>query len=166
MEYAKNADLVVHECFVAVPSLIEKFKFTPQTALAVGTQVHTPPEAFGKVMSLVKPRMAVAYHFFKDFDTTAEINDRIRTTYDGPLSLAEDFMVWNVTKDDIRVRMAVVSEEVWPPPATEKPMPPDPSRRIPFSKEIAGGKLDVLEVLQPIYDEINEQYGTNEKPGN
>ena len=64
------------------------------------------------------------FYFFKDFDTTAEINDRIRTTYDGPLSLAEDFMVWNVTKDDIRVRMAVVNEEVWPPPATEKAQPP------------------------------------------
>ena len=50
--------------------------------------------------------MAVAYHFFKDFDTTASINDRIRTTYDGPLSLAEDYMVWNITKDDIRVRLA------------------------------------------------------------
>jgi len=23
----------------------------------------------------------------------------------------------------------------------------------------------VLDVIQPIYDEINEQYGTNEKPG-
>jgi ribonuclease Z len=165
VKYAKNADLAIHECFVAVPSLIEKFKFTPQTALLVGTQVHTPPEGFGKVMSMIKPRMAVAYHFFKDFDTTASINDRIRSTYDGPLSLAQDFMVWNVTKDEIRVRMAIVNEEVWPPPATEKPMLPDPSRRIPFSKEIAGGRLDVLDVLQPIYDEINEQYGTNEKPG-
>ncbi len=166
VKYAKNADLVIHECFVAVPSLFEKFKFTPQTALAVGTQVHTPPEGFGKVMSMIKPRMAVAYHFFKDFDTTASINDRIRSTYDGPLSLAQDFMVWNVTKDEIRVRMAVVNEEVWPPPATEKPMLPDPSRRIPFSKEIAGGRLDVADVLQPIYDEINEKYGTDEKPGN
>jgi ribonuclease Z len=166
VEHAQNADLAIHECFVAVPSLIEKFKFTPQTALAVGTQVHTPPEGFGKVMSLIKPRMAVAYHFFKDFDTTASINDRIRSTYDGPLSLAQDFMVWNVTKDEIRVRMAVVSEEVWPPPASEKPVPPDPSRRIPFSDMIAGGRLDVLDVLQPIYDEINEEYGTNEKPGN
>jgi ribonuclease Z len=165
VKYAKNADLAIHECFVAVPSLIEKFKFTPQTALLVGTQVHTPPEGFGKVMSMIKPRMAVAYHFFKDFDTTASINDRIRSTYDGPLSLAQDYMVWNVTKDEIRVRMAIVNEEVWPPPATEKPEMPDPSRRIPFSKEIAGGRLDVLDVLQPIYDEINEQYGTNEKPG-
>jgi ribonuclease Z len=164
VEYAKNADLVIHECFISVPSLIEKFKFVPQTALLVGTQAHTPPEGFGKVMSMIKPRMAVAYHFFKDFDTTATINDRIRSTYGGPLSLAQDFMVWNVTKEKITVRMAIVNEEVWPPPATEKPQQPDSSRRIPFSDMIAGGKLDVKDVLQPIYDEINKKYGTNEKP--
>jgi ribonuclease Z len=164
VEYAKGADLSIHECFIAVPTMIEKFKFTPQSALAVATQIHTAPEAFGKVMSLTRPRMAAAYHFFKDFDTAAEINDRIRTTYDGPLSLAEDFMVWNITKDDIRVRMALVNEEVWPPPATEKPMPPDPSGRIPYSKQILDGKLDVLDVIQPIYDEINKEYGLNEKP--
>jgi ribonuclease Z len=163
-EHAKGADLSIHECFIAVPTMIEKFRFTPESALVVATQIDAPPEAFGKVMSLTKPRMAVAYRFFKDFDTTATINDRIRTTYDGPLRLAEDFMVRNVTKDDVRVRMAGVSEEVWPPPASGKPMPPDPSRRIPYSKEILDGKLDVLDVIQPVYDEINEQYGTNEKP--
>ena len=120
-EYAKDADLAIHECFIAVPDMITKFKFTPQSALQVGTQIHTAPEAFGKVMSRIKPRMAVAYHFFNDFDTSTSIYERIRTTYDGPLSLAEDYMVWNITKDDIRVRMAAVDEDVWPPPATEKP---------------------------------------------
>jgi ribonuclease Z len=58
--------LAIHECFIAVPDMIEKFKFTAQSALSVGTQIHTAPEAFGKVMSMIKPRMAVAYHFFKD----------------------------------------------------------------------------------------------------
>jgi ribonuclease Z len=48
VKYAKDADLAIHECFIAVPSLIEKFRFTPQTALAVGTQVHTPPKASEK----------------------------------------------------------------------------------------------------------------------
>jgi len=162
-EYAKDADLAIHECFIAVPDMITKFKFTPQSALAVGTQIHTAPEAFGKVMSRIKPRMAVAYHFFKDFDTTASINDRIRTTYDGPLSLAEDYMVWNITKDDIRVRLAIIDEDVWPPPATEKPQKPDPSIRIPYSDEIAGGRLDVKDVIQPTYDAINKEYGLNEK---
>ena len=58
----------------------------------------------------------------------------------------------------------MVSEEVWPPPASEKPVPPDPSRRIPFSDMINGGRLDVDEVVQPIYDEINKKYGLKEKP--
>ncbi len=111
-EYALDADLAIHECFIAVPALVTKMGFTPETALLVGTQIHTAPEAFGKVMSAIQPRMAVAYHFFKDFDTTGDIFERIRKTYDGPLSLAEDFMVWNVTQDTIRVRMAVLVEVV------------------------------------------------------
>jgi ribonuclease Z len=162
-EYAKDADLAIHECFIAVPELIDKFKFTPQGALSVGTQVHTAPEAFGKMMSIIKPRMAVAYHFFNDFDTVGAISDRIRSTYDGPLSLSEDYMVWNVTKDDIRVRMAIVDEAVWPPPPSEKPLVPDPSLRIPYSDMIAGGRYDMKSVLQPTYDEINEKYGLDEK---
>ena len=162
-EYATGADLAIHECFVTVPDMITKFGFTPQGALSVATQIHTAPEAFGKMMSVIKPRMAVAYHFFKDFDTTASINDRVRTTYDGPLSLAVDYMVWNITKDDIRVRMAKVDEDVWPPPATEEPLVPDPSLRIPYSEMIANGKYDMNDVIQPIYDETNKKYGLNEK---
>ena len=163
VEYAKDADLAIHECFITVPALVEKFKFTPQGALDVGTQVHTAPEAFGKMMSMVKPRMAVAYHFFNDFDTTPDIERRVRTTYDGPLSLATDYMVWNITKDDIRVRMAIYDEAVWPPTPSEKPQVPDPKLRIPFSDFIDDGKYDMKAVIQPIYDETNKKYGLSEK---
>jgi ribonuclease Z len=105
----------------------------------------------------------VAYHFFKDFDTTAGINDRVRTTYDGPLSYAEDYMVWNITKDDFRVRMAIYDQDVWPPPATEEPQVPDPGQRIPYSEFIVGGKYDMSDVIQPTYDAINKEYGLSEK---
>ena len=131
-EYAKDADLAIHECFITVPALVEKFKFTPQGALSVGTQVHTAPEAFGKIMSIIKPRMAVAFHFFNDFDTAPDIERRIRTTYDGPLSLSTDYMVWNITKDEIRTRMTVFDEDVWPPQPTEKPQVPDPNTQNSF----------------------------------
>jgi ribonuclease Z len=80
-----------------------------------------------------------------------------------PLSLAKDYMVWNVTKDDIRVRMAIIDEDVWPPPATEEPLVPDLSLRIPYSEMIASGKYDMKDVIQPIYDETNKKYGLNEK---
>ena len=53
---AKGADLVIHECFITVPDLVAKYRLTPEAALQVGTQIHTAPEAFGKVMSMVKPR--------------------------------------------------------------------------------------------------------------
>jgi ribonuclease Z len=174
VKYAKDADLVVHECFVAAPDLVRKMRFTPEQALLVGTQIHTAPEAFGKVMSEVKPRMAVAYHFFKDFDTTASVNDRIRTTYDGPLSLAEDFMVWNITKDDIRVRMAVVEEATWAPPLAGKAQPPGgdadreqfskdagvPVDAIKYSKFIIDGRWgEVDEVLRGVYKEASEAVG-------
>jgi len=173
-EYAKDADLAIHECFVAVPTMISKMGFTPESALLVGTQIHTAPEAFGKVMTEIRPRMAVAYHFFKDFDTTAEVNDRIRTTYDGPLSLAEDFMVWNITEEEIRVRMAVVEEATWSPPLAGEAQPPGgdadrekfsentgiPVESILYSDFVIGGKWDgVDESLRGIYKEAGEALG-------
>jgi len=51
-KYAKDADLAIHECFIAVPDLVAKYNLTPEAALQVGTQIHTAPEAFGKIMSL------------------------------------------------------------------------------------------------------------------
>jgi len=68
---------VVHECFIAVPDIVKKLGFTPESALLVGTQIHTAPEAFGKVMSEVKPRMAIAYHFFKDFASWSGTSPRM-----------------------------------------------------------------------------------------
>ena len=69
------------------------------------------------------------------------------------------------TKKDIRVRMAGVMEDVWPPKPATKVQPPDPKLRIKKSDFIKGGKLDVKDVIQPIYDEINKKYGLQEKPG-
>ena len=57
----------------------------------------------------------------------------------------------------------IFDENVWPPPATEKPQLPDPSLRIPYSKFIADGRYDMKAVIQPTYDEINKKYGINEK---
>ncbi len=174
VDYAKDADIAIHECFVAVPDLVTKMRFTPEQALLVGTQIHTAPEAFGKVMQQIQPRMAVAYHFFKDFDTTAQVNARIRSTYGGPLSLAEDFMVWNITKDDIRVRMAVVEEATWAPPlAGAAQAPGGDADRKQFSKDagvsfealtysdfvIEGRWGEVDDVLRGVYGEASEALG-------
>lgn len=172
VEYAKDADLAIHECFIAVPELVKKMGFTPESALLVGTQVHAAPEAFGKVMSEIKPRMAVAYHFFNDFDTSLSVYERIRKTYDGPLSLSQDFMVWNITKDNIKVRMAATEERTWAPPPAAPAQPPKMEDRTAFAKEVGlseesmafseftkSGFWNVDDALRPIYEEASEVLG-------
>ena len=120
-------------------------------------------------MSAVKPRLAVAYHFFKDFDTTGAVYERIRQTYDGPLDLAEDFMVWNVTKDKITTRMAIVEEATWSPPWTMTPAVPQMEDRkrfeerlgttIGFSEFTKSGFWNVDDVLKPIYKNASDKFG-------
>ena len=164
IKYAADADLAIHECFITVPDLISKFGFSVSNALEVGTQIHTAPEAFGKVMSLIKPRMAVAYHFFNDPDTAPAILEGIRSTYDGPLTMAEDYMVWNITADTITNRMISYNEDAWPPPAPQAPPPVDRSITKYTSDWIVEMNLDVSEQVQTIYDRTNAQYGTDEAP--
>ena len=165
MEHAKGADIAIHECFVTPETLVEKFRWTPQEALNVGTVVHTSPAQFGKVMSLTRPRLAVGYHFFNDFDTAPAVLADIRKTYDGPLALAVDYMVFNVTADETRVRMAVVDEDIYPqPPASGPKVAPDPSKRIGMSKMISDGRVVFRDVIQDLYDRVNTAYGSAEKP--
>ncbi len=161
LKHTKGADIAIHECFITPEDLIKKQKWTPGTALNVGTQVHTSPAQFGKVMSEIKPRMAVGYHFFNDFDTQPHVEEQVRSTYDGPLALAVDYMVFNVTKKNIKVRMAVIDEDIWPQPAVQKKLPPDLSKRIGFSDYISGGRVPYKDVVDKIYSEINKKYGTN-----
>ena len=164
IEHAKDADVAVHECFLPATLLVTKQGFTPSEGLNVGTQAHTSPEQFGKVMSLVKPRLAVGYHFYNDFDTLPEVLERSRRTYDGPIAFAVDYMVFNVTKDDIRVRMSAIDEEAWPMPAQKDKLPPDTAKMIPFSDFTKSGALPMREVVDPIFEEVNDKYGTSVEP--
>jgi len=88
-------------------------------ATYVSTRIHSEPAAFGKVMAAINPRMALGYHSVQSPENNAAIMDGVRKTYDGPLTLARDLMVINVTKENIEVRMAVVDEYVLPPAVTQ-----------------------------------------------
>ena len=164
LDHTKDADIAIHECFLPPTLLVKRQKFPVADALNVGTQVHTSPAMFGKVMSIIEPRMAVGYHFFNDFDTAPEVERLIRMTYDGPLELAVDYMVFNVTKDDIKVRMAVINEDAWPLPSVTEKLPADPSERIGFSEFITSGREVFADVIKRAYDETNQEFGTDVPP--
>ena len=165
LQHTKNADIAIHEAFIPPDLMMGKFGFTPSEAIFVGTQGHTYAAAFGKIMSMTRPRLAVAYHFQNDFDTGPAVRDEIRKTYDGPLDLATDYMVWNVTEDKIRTRMAVPNEESFPAPIQRQKYPPDSLKAYPWTQlSLSGVEPESAAVTNAMIEEFNERHGTDIKP--
>ena len=140
IKHATNADIAIHECFLTPGELVKYYGQAPQTALGVGTQIHTSPQAFGKVMSTIKPRHAIGYHFFNEEGTRYGIYDGVRETYSGPLSLAADNMVWNITRDKITERMTVSPDQAWSVAGPTKPPAPVAGIPDPLSDKMKAGK--------------------------
>ncbi len=114
VEHARSADVVVHDTYNTVEQLVARSGYDERTARKVGTWVHSAPSEAGRVFELVRPRLAVGFHFYNDFDTAPEMESHIRQAWKGPLALAQDLMVINVTREQIVTRMAATSRHVWP----------------------------------------------------
>ncbi len=113
LKEAKNADVVVHESFFT-PEQWGKISGMPyKQSYWVTSIIHTPPQSFGKIMSSIKPRLAVAYHYWNHRDVEFEMHQAIRTTYNGPLVMAADMTVINLKKDHIEVREVTFNHEAW-----------------------------------------------------
>ncbi len=93
-------------------------------------------------MSEVAPKHAVAYHFLNEEATRFALYDNIRETYDGPVSMATDMMMWSITKDRVTERMAVSPDEAWSVPGTARQAPPEKGLPPVFSKFILDGRWD------------------------
>jgi ribonuclease Z len=163
IEHTKGSDISIHESFLPPQLMRSKMKFSPIEALMVSTVAHTSPRQFGKLMSLTKPRLAVGYHFQNDFDTLPTMIEETSLTYDGPLVFAQDNMVFNITKDSIRVREAAIDEDIFAEDATRPKIPPPPPTEPPFSPFIGSGIERFPEIVGPMWDEMNRIEGTNFK---
>ncbi len=157
---ATDADLVIHEAFMSPGDFVDWYGQPPDLAWRACCAFHTSGQAFGKIMSTIKPRHAVAYHFFNEEGTRYNLYGDIRETYDGPLSMATDNMVWNIKADEITERMAVITEEAWSVPGpTRQPGQDTGSRRPVFSDFInAGYWVPAYQAQNPALDRYKEEY--------
>ena len=178
IEMCKDTDLLIHET-MPTPEVLRKFyNQPPQLAWRASAEFHTSPAAAGKFFSITQPRHAVVFHWFNEEGTRYLQYDAVRQTYDGPLSMATDLMVWNVTKDKITERMAVVTEDAWSVPGTAVQPPQEKGRDPIMTEYIMKGRYDVKDsekkmlnefwnkynvVPQPPYDQIYEPKGKPKK---
>ena len=159
VKHAKGADLVVHESSFTPTQFVELCGRDPAATVNVATVLHTFPQAFGKVMSEVRPRHAIAYRVFNDEETCYEVYEAIRQTYGGPLSLATDIMVWNVTEDDIKVCMAKATESAYSVARPRTVPPPEKGIDPLMYYSTLGGRWDVNDVQEEMVKEFNKKYG-------
>ena len=128
-----GVDLLIHETFPSATVYAQKADVPIEQAELVAGQVHTSPTMAGKVFKKAGARMSVMWHFVTDHDTVGPAYQEMRGQYDGPVTIAQDGTVFNITWNAIVVRQAIIDQVARPvigptkvsgPPLTKQPNPP------------------------------------------
>jgi ribonuclease Z len=113
VDAAIGADLLIHECFQS-PAMYAKATGLPlETALNITRLAHTVPDQMGKILDLTRPRMGALWHL----DVTPGVDgvlEELGAHYDGPVTVTQDFTVFNLTKDTVVARQAKVDDAAPP----------------------------------------------------
>lgn len=132
LEQAKGVDVLIHEMVVPPEVWASKnsglkpgdagWERAVGFALAVQRNSHTSQKGLGYILSQTNPRLGIATHFQANEDTVGPAIEDIRLFYDGAVAIATDLLVIDVTKSEIKLRKAVVSEYAWYPEPYIYPM--------------------------------------------
>lgn len=114
VDAAKGSDLLIHEAFPTVDVYAKKASVPPAFAEQIVNGVHTSPAMAGKVFKRAGARMSVMWHFAVDHETIGPALSEMREQYDGPVTIAQDLTVFNITKESVVVRQASVDPTAWP----------------------------------------------------
>jgi ribonuclease Z len=162
VRFAKDADFVIHEAFANPEFYTTLMSQPPQLSWRMCCEFHTSGQSFGKIMSEINPRHAVGYHTYEEL--LSSVREGVRETYGGPLSLATDMMVWNITKDKITERMAVSPDRAWAVAGPTRQPPPDRGRPDVMSDFIKQGEWGPgFNAQNTMLDEYAEKYNLQDQ---
>jgi ribonuclease Z len=102
----------------------------------------------------------VAYQFFNEEGTRYDNYEAIRQTYDGPVSMADDLMVWNITRDKTTERMTVPHDKAWD--VAGPTYPPAPDNKFPKQESdfiLKGRWQPAIEVDNEAFRDFREKHG-------
>jgi len=118
-QQSEGVDVFIHESFISADAFAEKNNVSMEIAENVVEGAHTTPETLGMLFDIAQPTLGVATHYSLDDDLVDPFFDAIETTYVGPVAIAQDMMVINVTPEQIVSRMSMPNHLSWPEPAPE-----------------------------------------------
>jgi len=109
-----GVDLLIHETFPSAAVFAKKANVPLEHAETVVNKSHTSPAMVGKVFKRAGARMSVMWHLAVDHDTVGPAYQEMRGHYDGPVTIAQDLTVFNITKNAVVVRQAILDPVAWP----------------------------------------------------
>ena len=99
-----GADLLIHETFPSAPVFAKKAGVPLNLAELIVNGVHTSPTMAGKVFARAGARMSAMWHLAVDHETVGPVFAEMRTQHDGPVTIAQDLTVFDVTADAVVAR--------------------------------------------------------------
>ncbi len=109
-----GADLLIHETFPSAKIFAKKAGVPDAQAVFIVNNFHTSPAMVGNVFKKAGARMSVMWHLGIDHETVGSVFEDMQKVYDGPATIAQDLTVFNITKDAVVTRQAVVDPISWP----------------------------------------------------
>lgn len=109
-----GVDLLIHETFPSAAVFAKKASVPEEQAKMVVNQTHTSPSMAGEVFKKAGARMSVMWHLVVDHDTVGPAYQEMRSQYDGHTTIAQDLTVFNITKNAVVVRQAIIDPVAWP----------------------------------------------------
>lgn len=114
VEHGQDADLMVHEAFLPAELHSLRSGLDLESSQRIVNGLHSPPRAAGLTFAKTRPKLAVMYHLrMNDGDEVAVLDD-LRREYSGPVVIARDLLVFNISPDGVVCRRAVTPEDAQP----------------------------------------------------
>jgi ribonuclease Z len=114
VEHGQDADLMIYETFLPAELHSLRSGLDLESSQRIVNGVHSPPRAAGLMFAETRPKLAVMYHLrMNDGDEVAVLDD-LRREYDGPVVIARDLLVFNVSVEGVTCRRAVTPEDAQP----------------------------------------------------
>eukprot|EP00933_Yihiella_yeosuensis_P061608 TRINITY_DN64434_c0_g1_i1.p1 TRINITY_DN64434_c0_g1~~TRINITY_DN64434_c0_g1_i1.p1 ORF type:complete len:429 (+),score=58.42 TRINITY_DN64434_c0_g1_i1:160-1287(+) len=138
VDLARGSDVFAHEGFVPPSTLAYAMSLPLESAEHIVEHVHTPLRAVGHIFRLAQPKLGVVYHLWRNDEDMTDIIDEVRTTYQGPLVIADDLMVFEIHNGGVRKRKMLLQDRPFPVPdrAKQDVFAAQVERRLGLSEEL------------------------------
>lgn len=109
LNLAKGSDIYIEQCM----GPIKDFGALPNNSQYLLNTSHVTPEQAGHLFKAAQPKLGVLHHLLVNDASRSAIVTAVRETYDGPITINEDLMAFDLTRDEIVIRKRLVPTRSW-----------------------------------------------------